>query len=325
MPEESQYSSDLAERIFFDPIKEGADRLCILTERATPSMASWLLKSFEERNIEDVKVDLIIGNVLDEGIQEAEHESFKELHANRYLNESGNEFQCSYLFQSPLPKKQNYYIWMEHDLPVKAFCGSYEFTQKAILRRRSGSMGERLAAYAYKFYENAVDRSIYCNHSEVEDYIIVRSSAEIPAIVSDSDENVINLSLLARGGETGTKSGLNWGQRGNRNRNEAYIPLPRKIATSGFFPLDKQHFLVVTDDHHTLQLRVEQQNDKAITTPASNALLGEYFRNRLGLGNGAYIEKRHLAAYGRMDVTFYKIDDEQYYMDFSIENRRSRQ
>ena len=70
---------------------------------------------------------------------------------------------------------------------------------------------------------------------------------------------------------------------------------------------------------------MEQQNDKAITTPASNALLGEYFRNRLGLGNGAYIEKRHLQAYGRMDVTFYKIDDEQYYMDFSIESRRGRQ
>ena len=88
--------------------------------------------------------------------------------------------------------------------------------------------------------------------------------------------------------------------------------------------MEKQHFLVVTDDHHTLQLRVEQQNDKAITTPASNALLGEYFRNRLGLGNGEYIEKRHLLAYGRMDVMFYKIDEEQYYMDFSAPSKGSK-
>ena len=134
-------------------------------------------------------------------------------------------------------------------------------------------------------------------------------------------ENCVRLSLLARGGETGARSGLNWGQRNKRNRNEAYIPLPSHIAKSGFFPLDKQHFLVVTDDHHTLQLRVEQQNDKAITTPASNALLGEYFRNRLGLPNGAYVRKDDLLAYGRTDVTFYEIDEEQYYMDFSVEGK----
>ena len=67
-----------------------------------------------------------------------------------------------------------------------------------------------------------------------------------------------------------------------------------------------------------LQLRVEQQNDKAITTPASNALLGEYFRNRLGLANGAYVTVADLRSYGRTDVTFIKIDEEHYYMDFSI-------
>ena len=106
-------------------------------------------------------------------------------------------------------------------------------------------------------------------------------------------------------------------------RNIEIVPTSGKEKTvrSGFFPLDKQHFLVVTDEHHTLQLRVEQQNDKAITTPASNALLGEYFRNRLGLSNGAYVRKDDLLAYGRTDVTFYKIDEEQYYMDFSVEEK----
>ena len=55
-----------------------------------------------------------------------------------------------------------------------------------------------------------------------------------------------------------------------------------------------------------------------ITTPASNALLGEYFRNRLGLANGAYVTAADLRSYGRTDVTFIKIDEEHYYMDFSI-------
>ena len=69
----------------------------------------------------------------------------------------------------------------------------------------------------------------------------------------------------------------------------AYISLPVAVARTGFFPLNKQHFTVVTDDHHQLIFRVKQENDKAITTPLSNALLGEYFRNRLGLANGEYV------------------------------------
>lgn len=54
------------------------------------------------------------------------------------------------------------------------------------------------------------------------------------------------------------------------------------MVRTGFFPLNKQHFTVVTDDGHQLILRVEQHGNKAITTPLSNAQLGEYFRNCLG-------------------------------------------
>lgn len=145
----------------------------------------------------------------------------------------------------------------------------------------------------------------------MEDFVIVRLQSNSPVLFqSNFDDHVIHLSFLTRTGEVGKRSGLNWGQRQGRNKNEAYIPLPINIATSGFFPLNKQHFLVVTDDHHTLLLRVEQQNDKAITTPASNALLGEYFRNRLGLPNGAYVHTSDLINYGRTDVSFIKIDDE---------------
>lgn len=35
------------------------------------------------------------------------------------------------------------------------------------------------------------------------------------------------------------------------------------------------------------------------------------------IANGAYVHTSDLKAYGRTDVVFYKIDDEQYYMDFS--------
>lgn len=127
----------------------------------------------------------------------------------------------------------------------------------------------------------------------------------------------VSLSLITRSGEPGNRSGLNWGQRPGRNPNEAYISLPSRIAKSGFFPLEKRHFTAITDDRHQLILRIEQQNDKAITTPARNSDLGEYFRNRLGLANGAFATRADLDRYGRTDVIFLRLDEETYYMDFS--------
>ena len=321
MTETTKYSKRIAQEILFNPIKMGGNRLCIITTHATPSMDSWLLKSYEESKFSDVTIELIIGDVLENGINTTTHDSFKELHGNRYSNKWSN-FSCSYLYQPPSWRENNFYIWLQNDNPLKAYECSHCFTQQSFFHNQDEKVRERMASYAYKIYEKVADRSIYCNHSEVEDFVIVKSSdVDVTNLNEENCKDHVVLSLLAKGGETGARSGLNWGQRNKRNKNEAYIPLPSKIAKSGFFPLNKQQFLVVTGDHHTLQLRVEQQNDKAITTPTSNAQLGEYFRNRLGLSYGQYIKKEHLIRYGRTDVSFYKIDDEQYYMDFSVERR----
>ena len=131
--------------------------------------------------------------------------------------------------------------------------------------------------------------------------------------------SVVDLSLITKGTSApGKKSGLNWGQRPGRDPNEAYIPVPTSVARSGFFPIDNEQFTVHTDDDHELILRVEQEKDKAITTPDNNSLLGEYFRNRLGLPNGAFVTRADLDRYGRTDVTFVDMQDGSYYMDFSV-------
>lgn len=312
---ESNYTESIVEKILFEPVLAGANRLCITTAHATPSMVSWLLTTYDERDMGEVSIELVIESVMDDGIDYNSHEGFKDLQ-KEYSGNGKGQFTCSYLYQPPTSKKNNF-IWLHDENPIQAFNCPYDFTQASLLRTRREPMDARVAAYAYKFYEKTVDRTIYCNHSEVEDYVVIKPTDSPLSTGGDSLESCV-LSFLTRTGEPGTKSGLNWGQRNKRNRNEAYIPLPSKVAKSGFFPLNKQHFLVVTDDYHTLQLRVEQQNNKAITTPSSNALLGEYFRNRLGLANGAYVNSDDLKSYGRTDVTFYKIDDEQYYMDFSV-------
>lgn len=314
-------TDEVVEKILFNPVKEGANRLCILTRGATPSMVSWVLKSYEELGILNVTIELIICDALNEGINKGAHESFKELHGTRYTDKWGN-FSCSYLFQPPTLEDNNYYVWLNDERIIKAFEVSGSFTQQYFLHDIKENIKEVDASFAYDIYKKMEKRSIYCTHAEVDEYITFRSSGE-RAMEERKIEGIdcVYLSLLERNGETGRRSGLNWGQREGRNKNEAYIPLPSTIAKLGFFPLNKQHFLVITDDHHTLQLRVEQQNDKAITTPASNALLGEYFRNRLGLYNGAYVTTEDLRKYGRTDVAFYKIDEEQYYMDFSVEEK----
>lgn len=317
------FINNIAQRILFAPTLQGADSLLILSGYATPNMASWLIKSFQEQNIPSVNISLLIGMVPYDGLSVPIHEGFNELHGKAYPN-AVESFSCSYVCENP-PVHANLYIWLKDETPMLAYTGSADFVQNAFISTRKEIMECCDPTEAYKFYEEIEANSIYCNHAEVEDHIVLRQTHQIldvenKPITTLAGEGIISatLSLLTKRGDVGEKSSLNWGQRKGRNRNQAYIHLPAKIARTGFFPLNKQHFTVVTDDGHTLLLRVEQQNNKAITTPLSNAQLGEYFRNRLGLGNGAFVTKQDLLNFGRSDVTFYKIDDEQYFMDFHV-------
>lgn len=317
------FSDNISQRIFFAPSIRGGDTLLILSGYATPTMASWLIKSFQEQNMSSVNISLLIGMVPYNGLSLPIHEGFKELHGKEYPNAVEN-FTCSYVCENP-PVHANLYIWLQNETPIMAFTGSANFVQNAFISSRKEVMEYCDPEEAFSMFEKIEASSIYCNHSEVEDQIVLRPThqildAENNPITTLAGEGIssIKLSLLTIKGDIGEKSGLNWGQRKGRNRNQAYIHLPAHTARTEFFPLDKRHFTVVTDDGHTLLLRVEQQNNKAITTPLSNAQLGEYFRNRLGLGNGSFVTKQDLLNYGRTDVTFYKIDDEQYFMDFHV-------
>ena len=54
----SAYTGNIAQQLLINPISEGANRLCILSHAATPSMASWLLKTYEEQELEGISVEL---------------------------------------------------------------------------------------------------------------------------------------------------------------------------------------------------------------------------------------------------------------------------
>ncbi|MBD5637568.1 NgoFVII family restriction endonuclease [Clostridium botulinum] len=315
--------NNIAHKILFAPPLQGADTLLILSGYATPNMASWLIKSLQERNTRPVNIYLLIGMIPYDGLSIPVHDGFKALHGKAYPK-AVESFTCSYVCENP-PVHANLYIWLRNDNPMLAYTGSADFMQNSFVSSRKELVENCDPFAAYDYYTEIESASIYCNHAEVEDNIVLRPThqildAENKPLTTLSGEGIlsVSLSLLTNSGNIGEKSGLNWGQRNSRNRNEAYIPLPAHIARSGFFPLNKKHFTVVTDDGHTLILRVEQQNNKAIATPLSNAQLGEYFRNRLNLGNGAFVTKQNLLDYGRTDITFYKVDEEQYFMDFHV-------
>jgi len=128
----------------------------------------------------------------------------------------------------------------------------------------------------------------------------------------------VQINLLDNSGRLPARSGLNWGHRPeyNRNQNEAYIRVPKRIDDLGFFPVAGIRFILKTDDGQTLRVTREQANSKAITTYESNSILGEYFRKRLGLPDGAFIKKTDLQNYGRTNIDFFKIDATNYVMDF---------
>jgi hypothetical protein len=319
------YYSNFRNQILLNPIAAGADQLKIVSGYATHTMASWHLTEIASRFQNPINLTLIVGMCQYDGLSISVHEGFKSLVADCSLPNK-SRFTCQYVFEGA-PVHSKLYLWQKEGAPFCAYMGSANYTQSAFSSARREIMTACDPHKAFEYFDLIERNTIYCNHAEVEDYITLKPThpiltAEETPLLSLQGAGVSNVtvSLLSRSDDVGRRSGLNWGQRDGREPNQAYIPLPAQIARSGFFPLEKRHFSVLTDDGKQLILRIEQSNDKAVTTPLNNSLLGEYFRNRLGVSNGAFIHKHDLARYGRTDVTFYKLDDEQYFMDFSVAN-----
>jgi hypothetical protein len=113
------------------------------------------------------------------------------------------------------------------------------------------------------------------------------------------------------------RSGLNWGQRPGRASDQAYLSVPSEIQRLGFFPAPGVPFIIETDDGLKLKCVRSQSNGKAIESQENNALLGSYFRSRLGIGSGHIVTLDHLLHYGRTSVDIEKISEYWFKLDFS--------
>lgn len=354
------HSSDLFNYALLRPLKErnAPDSLKIVSGYASYAMASRHV--IESRTLgRRLDVDLVYGMAGVDGVSKANHLGFLSLAEHREFQYDGT-FRCSYVMR-PKSVHSKVYVWCRDGIPVKAFIGSANYTESGFaLVGRTETLAECDPTSALDFFNGVKETAIPCQSADRDaDFSPRTRGGEIPADFShalevETDEASpyrgclkVVIPLINRKGNLGDGSGLNWGvmadgtprlaKKGKansfRNPNEAYIRVPKKIAMTGFFPEynanarrreEQKRFTVVTDDGEVFScVRTSGGFGKEIETPQDNSELGRYFRKRLGLPDGAYVDVMAMKRHGRFDVTFYKIDEESYAMDFSPKRLRS--
>ena len=317
-------SDKLFDEILLKPARAGANVLHIVSGYATAAMASNHLAQLTAIN-NNISVNLIIGMTPLDGLSITNHKGFIELSKNFGIE----RFSCSYLIGKP-PAHSKVYSWFKNDKPFQGYLGSANYTQKAfsIYQRELMEITDPVAGREY--FNLISPQTIYCDNLEADSSILIYSTKDKEPISATGkpatelsqtqDSQNVLISLLGNQGNLPTRSGLNWGQRpeAKREPNQAYIRVPANIAKSNFFPDRAIQFTILTDDDKILICAVAQDGDKAIHSTLNNSQIGEYFRRRLGVANGKLITRDDLAKYGRTDLSFYKIDDETYFMDFSV-------
>lgn len=326
----SLITSDIYQKILMDPLNEGANKLYIVSGFASAAMAFHHSEQIKQTIRNNINIELILGMTVSEGISLSNHRAFKQL----VTQDLTSFFKCSYLYTGKQVHSK-IYTWFNNDTPVIAYCGSANYSQQAFLFHQRESFVQCDPNNAKEYYGSLIDETMVCDHPNVEDRIIIyhdraytrrpapsetiTTAPKIPMPQPYQDLPSVTVSFLTDNGRLPGRSGLNWGQRPELGRepNQAYIRLTSEIYRSDFFPPKQVHFTILTDDSKVLICTRAQDNGKAIHTPHNNSLIGEYFRHRLGVPNGALVTKEHLLQYGRHTVNFIKIDTETYYMDFS--------
>lgn len=125
----------------------------------------------------------------------------------------------------------------------------------------------------------------------------------------------VQVSFLDKNGDV--QYGLNWGQRDNRDPNQAYLQLTPEIYRSDFFPPKGVYFVVETDDNETIIFnRAQKDIGCALQTPENNAILGKYIRKRLGIKDGVEIGKADILKANATFFTFTKTGNKRYKLYF---------
>ena len=328
-------TKNLFDKVLIDPVRNGADRLFVVSGYATAAMTFHHLETIKRDIGKQVHINLIVGMCPYDGMSLSNHKAFQQLAAIDFPD----FLKCSYVVNSPQVHSKAY-AWFQGKKPVCGFIGSANYTQNAFSNNQRELLSQCDPKLGLDYFNSLIADTIYCTHNEIENYIEIyrdtyyarrkKEQLEKDGLQLISSEKpdlqglpAVRITFLDRQGNIPQRSGLNWGQRPEEGRepNQAYIKLSSSVYRTDFFPPVAVHFTVLTDDNKVLICTRAQQNGKAIHTPHNNSLIGEYFRHRLNIPSGSPVTIEDLIGYGRTDIDFYKIDDETYSMDFSVSAR----
>ena len=313
----------LFSQVFEIPYDKGYRNLQVLSGYVSPSFVEFILSRFE-----DLILDITVGMISNEGISISHHHAFLNL-SRKYKGRINIDYQI----ESPGNHRKVYY-WMENDfldLPPKLFLGSANFSYNGFFRQKE-LLIEATFDNVNDIFEDL--QTMNCEDSLISSNIkmfnlvpgnkkAIKGNKELPekviSIEHQGDLEYVDISLLAKG-EVPKTSGINWGQREGRDKNQAYLAVPLSIHKKypDFFPGKAEPFLMLTDDGESMICVMAQQNRKAIHTTENNSILGAYLRKRLGVPDKAFVHTEDVINYGKTFVRIYKIDAETYYMDFSV-------
>ena len=332
------YSENLESTVLYKPAERDCTQLKIISgftdsERIS-SHCIGLLDGMKEHKFSKIhSIQLILG--MTSSVTVKKHMSM--CRAIKLMQGTKNmpDFSLRYIATGK-PVHSKIYIWQREETPTIAFCGSLNYSMNAFKNQRE-SVSDCDPVDALDYYRKLFPDTISCfseqvpdllkqprNNIPLEDYDMF--SEDYDTYATQQPIDTLNVSLLGASGKMGYGSGPNWGWRQNgtpRNPNQAYIPYNRNDRKEGFFPGktnpdDKNCplFRVITKDYGSFHMRIAQQNNKALESAESNAILGEWIRKRLGVPDGCYVTKQMLENYGKTFVTFSKYADGTYLLDF---------
>ena len=305
-------TTNLYEHALISPNKNGANELFAVSGYASATFANKHLSESE-----DAVINLIIGMPG----KRSDHLGFLRLY-----DKFQGRFNGYYLKGSP-PVHAKAYGWYKKDNPYVGFSGSANYSQPGFFEKTQiNQLNNEDPALIKDFYDLLIPRCEQINEFEFDPeesavYSIspqLKTSVEPGSIEWEIPNKRVRISFLDRRGNLPQVSGLNWGQRDNREPNQAYLSLKTEARKEGFLPSLAETFTLITDDNFSMDCAVAQQGRKAIHSTFNNSEIGRYIRKRIGLKEGALVSTQDLINYGRTDYTIEKLDEETFLLDLSI-------
>lgn len=330
------FFSENLEDIIFDRHEHfPADELVVLSGYLGPTMVEKLASLGIESTV-------IYGMYSESGIQEKLY---------KVLRKIDEECQSVEVLFSKQPVHSKCYIWRKNGEVLTALIGSANFSSNGLQTDHREVLAEvsRDTFKPLNSYVNGIIETAYtCDYIEQEKAKI-SNDTNVDDSHYVSHGKVLRATLLARGGEVATASGLNWGfSRGHTCQGDAYISIKKSYINDfpTLFPKKRGRDFAREQSGEVYEGKITRENDtvdfiwddglvmtgllegsqivdgvsypKQISSSPRKNIMGQYLRKRLGISDKVVVTKKILEEYGRTHIDISLLENGIYYLDFSV-------